>query len=409
MSPVNTVREEVPLALVPTVPAMKFHGSPFFYMSEPGMTQQEYQKHFLAKRCEHCASDIDKDKDDIIVLKCPDREDGTGRHFLFDRSVLRRSPVFAEFFDSPDYLPGCNMLLTFMVDPAVCFDIMYKYLKDGADIYEQTILRVQLTMRYQLVDRLIILVRLYALAQKMRLPILTAMALGVLKDADTHIGPLECVTISSLVFSPLGGFDHVLRDWCFEHVKENYADLKPSFLWHETMWKTDVELPRRWSDLVEETDARLYAGSNNTMLQHEKSASTSPPLGNTPSTNEAQDYQDLIDEVLKEQAEEGSPSDGELSVDLPPFLPNRGNAGKIAQLLGTSAGSPPHPPRYSSASAMPAFSPGFNKAHSVMGFDLPAETPRRVQPSRRRFSISSFSPSLTPTRAGQRFIKWAGA
>ncbi|KAL9577231.1 MAG: hypothetical protein Q9212_006497 [Teloschistes hypoglaucus] len=409
MTPVNTIREEVPFALVPTVPVMKFHGTPFFYMSESGMTQQEYQKNFLAKRCEHCSSDIEKDDDDVVILKCPDREDGTGRHFLFKRSVLRRSPVFAEFFNSPHYLHGCNMLLTFMVDPAVCFDIMYKYLNDGADMYEQTILRVQLTMRYQLVDRLIILVRLYALAQKMRLPILTAMALGILNDPDTHISASECVTISSLVFAPLGGFDHVLRDWCFEHVKDNYDDLKPSFLWHETMWKTDVELPRRWSNLVEETDARLYADSNNTIFQHVKSPSTSPPLGNTPSTNEAQDYQDLIDQVLQQQAEEGTSSDGELSVDMPPYQPNRGNAGKIAQLLGTSAGSPPNRPRYSTASAMPAFSPEFNKAHSVMGFDLPAETPRRVQPSRRRFSISSFAPSLTPTRAGQRFVKWAAS
>ncbi|KAI4244568.1 MAG: hypothetical protein LQ352_006772 [Teloschistes flavicans] len=391
--------EEVPFVLVPTIPVMKFHGSPFFFMSESGMTQQEFQRNYLAKRACACNSE-NEIQDDVIVVKCPDREDGTGRHFLFNRSVLKRSPIFAQFFESPHYLHGCNMLLTFMVDPAVCIDIMYRYLEDGGDIYEQPVLRVQLTMRYKLVDRLIILVRLYALAQKMRLPILTAMTFGILNDPNMHINAPDCVTIASLVFAPTAGFDATIRNWCFEHVKECYAELKPSFLWHETMWKTETELPRRWSQFMEEMDARLHA-------------STSPPLDYTPPTTNSskeQVYQALIDEVMKQQEEDSSNED-DAPVDMPPYPPNRGNAGKIAQLLGHSPPNRPAPPRYSTASAMPAFSPDFNKAHSVMGLDFASETPMKVRSSRRRFSISGIiTPSLTPTRAaGQRFKKWAAA
>ncbi len=43
---------------------------------------------------------ISDDADDMITVKCPDREDGTGRVFEFQRSTLKRSPTFAHFFDS---------------------------------------------------------------------------------------------------------------------------------------------------------------------------------------------------------------------------------------------------------------------------------------------------------------------
>ena len=40
--------EELPIALMPNIPRLKFHDAPYFFMSEPGITQQEYQKRIWA-------------------------------------------------------------------------------------------------------------------------------------------------------------------------------------------------------------------------------------------------------------------------------------------------------------------------------------------------------------------------
>lgn len=39
--------EELPIALMPELPRLKFHGAPFYFMSEAGMAQQEYQQRVL--------------------------------------------------------------------------------------------------------------------------------------------------------------------------------------------------------------------------------------------------------------------------------------------------------------------------------------------------------------------------
>lgn len=38
----------VPLVLMPNLPPMKFHEAPYWFMSEPGITQQEFQKRVVA-------------------------------------------------------------------------------------------------------------------------------------------------------------------------------------------------------------------------------------------------------------------------------------------------------------------------------------------------------------------------
>lgn len=40
--------EEVPIVLIPNIPIIKFHNKPFYFMSEPGITQQEYQQRVIA-------------------------------------------------------------------------------------------------------------------------------------------------------------------------------------------------------------------------------------------------------------------------------------------------------------------------------------------------------------------------
>lgn len=41
--------EELPIALIPSVPRLKFHEAPLYFMSESSLTQQEYQNQVLMK------------------------------------------------------------------------------------------------------------------------------------------------------------------------------------------------------------------------------------------------------------------------------------------------------------------------------------------------------------------------
>ena len=42
--------EEFPFVLMPTVPAMKYHDEPLHFMSQPGLTQKEYEQTLFAAK-----------------------------------------------------------------------------------------------------------------------------------------------------------------------------------------------------------------------------------------------------------------------------------------------------------------------------------------------------------------------
>lgn len=45
-----TEEEELPIALVPTVPLLKYHDAPLHFMSQSGLSQQEYEQKILTER-----------------------------------------------------------------------------------------------------------------------------------------------------------------------------------------------------------------------------------------------------------------------------------------------------------------------------------------------------------------------
>ncbi|KAL8726887.1 MAG: hypothetical protein Q9181_005895 [Wetmoreana brouardii] len=412
MATITTVleEEECPIAFIPNLPRLKFHGAPFYFMSEAGMTQQEYQKHVLA-------NGLTPDADDTMIIKCPDREDGAGRIFYFKRSVLRRSPTLAKFFESAYYLQGCNMHLTFVVDPAVCIDIVYKYLEDGPDIFRQTVLRVQLTMRYKLIDRSIILVRLYALAQKLDLPSLTEMTFGVLCSGDLQLTAANCLTLSSLVFAHTAGFDKKLKDWCFDHVKQRHTELEGTALWNETLWKTEMELSQRWTQLMDEMEEmNLPLDTVNEVtespelrqsIQHIASGEDGRDSSSTTVSKE-QGFQEVLDEVAQ-----GVGDNDEVWDRTPPAAgKNPGNADKIMRLLGPDKASPGGLKRANSSHGIlntprsSVVSPTFNKAHFVMGYP---GTEEQVKKNRRSSMSSTYALSTTPSKLARRMRLFAAS
>ncbi|KAL8807258.1 MAG: hypothetical protein Q9200_004734 [Gallowayella weberi] len=364
--------EEHPIALIPTVPRLKFHEAPLYFMSESGMTQQEYQHKLLTKG----TFDL---KDDTITVKCPDREDGTGRIFQFQRSTLRRSPTFADFFDSPDYLSGCNMVLTFLLDPAVCLEIAHKYLEEGPDVFQQTILRVQLTMRYKIVDRSLILARLYSLAQRLALPLLTEMAYGVLTEGDHLLTASDCITLASLIFKKEGIYDRKLKEWCICRIRDHLPQLQQSEFWDEFLWNLDVELGQRWIQLLEEPPIVLETADEAaedpdaihtlrpSLLQQPSPRSTSS------SKTKEQDFQEILDDIKHRSA--AVDKEWDTTEDLATSSGFAGTHAKVIRFFGTVE-SPPLAglkreeswPKGMSPSPSSNFSPEIDKAKFVMGF-----------------------------------------
>lgn len=142
------------------------------------------------------------------------------------------------------------MVIEFLVDPAVCFDIVEKYLEQGVDVFKPVSLLVSLTMRHKIVDRCLILTRLHLLARKLALPGLANMAFEVLVSVEKFVDASVTLTISSLIFGKKWSFDKQLKDWCFKHVSTHLLELKQMPEWRECLRKTDHELSKRWEGLT---------------------------------------------------------------------------------------------------------------------------------------------------------------
>ena len=189
--------------------------------------------------------------DDTILIKCPNLRDGTGRTFSVPRSILSRSPTFAAFFRSANYLHGSRTLLTFMSDPAACFEIVQQYLTEGPAVYTRVRLRVFVTIRYKLLDRLLVLIRLHALAHKLALPELESWAYDTIVELDRYVKPENCITLAGLVFASKAGFQPNIKSWCLGHIAKSFYLLRDNKEWRDLLWLLDVELFMRWEQWVE--------------------------------------------------------------------------------------------------------------------------------------------------------------
>ena len=195
----------------------------------------------------------------MITVMCPDKSDGTGRTFEVRRSSLSRSPTFAKFFKSSHYLEDCDMQITFISDPAGCFEIVQSYLDEGPDAFSKTRLRVFVTMNYRIVDRFVLLVRLHLLAKKLALPVLMDMAYDVILQTERLMTPSFCITLARVVFSKNVRFDNVLKDWVLKHIGYHFLALKDIEVWKDILKGHESELNGRWSKLVEANLAVLAA------------------------------------------------------------------------------------------------------------------------------------------------------
>ena len=151
------------------------------------------------------------------------------------------------------------MQITFMSDPAACFQIVKSYLDEGPDMFTNTRLRVLITVNYRIADRFVILVRLHLLAKKLALPGLMYMAYDAILQIERLVTPSSCVTIASIIFSKSAGFDKMLKDWIVKHIGYHYLALKEIQEWDNILKGHESDLNGQWSQIVEAHSAVLAA------------------------------------------------------------------------------------------------------------------------------------------------------
>lgn len=256
--------------------------------------------------------------DEIVHVKCPDTPDGTGKVIEVKRSSLLRSPALAKLILSTYYLEGCDMIITFLHDPAVCFEIVKNYLNEGPDRYTRTRLRVYLLVRYKVIDRFLIHGRLYLLAKKLSLPGLMEIAYECLEEAERLMTPSHCVTMTSLIFGIKFGFDKRMKDWCMKHVGIHFAVLHMTTEWNELVPNLDPDFRKKWAKLVlanvailtaieEEADDKALEEMIHQMEQAHQGSVVSAIEG---STNEMS-FEEVISQVLSETKDEPFDEDWE--------------------------------------------------------------------------------------------------
>lgn len=292
------------------IPKLKYHASPLHFMSEPGITQAQYE-HMILSGGKNPALD------ETITVKCPDAPDGTGLIFEVKKSTLIRSPAFARFCESEDYRPGCHMQLTFINDPAVCFQVVVHYLEEGPDRFGQIRLSVFVHTHFKIRDRFILLVRLYHLALKMELPVLSDMSFAVIREIERDMSAGYCITMASLIFARNARFDKRMKEWCTKHIRNYVFHLSQIKEWIQVVPDLDQHLQQQWAKLVEQ-NKRLISAIHEEMLgtrkddaDDEKSMSSHSDYRRT-SAQVEQHIQDLkVEEVIQEAMKQDPDSDPE--------------------------------------------------------------------------------------------------
>ena len=252
-------------------------------------------------------------------------------------STLIRSPAFALFCESKYYLPGCHMQLTFVEDPAVCFQIVVHYLEEGSDQFGHTRLSKFVRTHLKLHDRFVLLLRLYRLASKLQLPVLVEISFYVMMEFDREMSAGYCITVTSLIFARNAGFDKRMKEWCMAHICNYSYHLCQIKEWTQLVPDLSLELQYHWANIVEE-NKHATAEIHEEMLGTKRDevdellSIISESERRTAALVERNTQDSNVEEVMQQVIDEGSDSDEEWE-DLETMLqePDRSQKGDVGR------------------------------------------------------------------------------
>lgn len=226
------------------------------------------------------------DEHEKIKITCPDNPDGTPMVFMVHKSILKRSPTLKRFFKSRHYLPGCEMHLALMLDPAACVKIALLYLTKGPDIFNQQCIDIGVDAYPEQIDRFQVLIRLYLLATNLKLPHLADMAYQGLLDRELPMLVGYTIVLASLVFREDVKYDTRIRSWCMRHLTKYVQHLKTIPQWLTLLPTLEEEFRERWDKQTKATNPRFSWPVDESKLP--------------PDTPEPDSDEEIIQEVVKE-------------------------------------------------------------------------------------------------------------
>lgn len=347
-------------------------------------------------------SRFEGNEDETISIQCPDQPRSTQHMFYMSKSAMMRSPVLANFFSSEDYLYGCKMLLTLIVDPAVCFQVVKHYLEEGPDVYNIDRLRVYVTISYTVVERFCILARLYWLAKKLSLVGLMGMAYQSMLASERLMGPQSCIAVAKLIYAGNGGYDRLLKDWCLKHIGHHFTKLREMAEWPDVLHFLSPELGTQW-DKLERVNrcvlATLKGAADEETLEEMMSNMAKTGAPGVISAIETRLHHMTFDEAVKDVMAEGrEQSDDDWEAVEKAFAKDsspkstRGRA--MLGLIDTNVAEKYPDTTTPWAGSSPVFSMETAKARTVMGIDY---EPRLILPKKRaergrRGGLRKFAP-----------------
>ena len=336
---------------------------------ENGKASYTYHIDFLTYYSPRTNPD-NESEDDTLTIRCPDGEQSQARIFKVTRQSLARSPTFAKFFDSPYFLPYSEMLVSFMNDPAAVFDIVKRYLEQGPELFDLTVLSVHIHRRYKTLERTVVLLRLCRMAHNMGLWYLHDMAFEILIDGNRFITASMLPTLASLVFASKANYDQHLKEWCLLHAGNHFAALKDSAEWGHCLVVCEEDLRREWvlmakqneeilNKLDGQADDEELEGMIHKMSLRERRRAVSVLEDNQP---KVKSFEELMAEAPKGEEEESDSDDWEDVTTIGSPIPGEENRTstnvKGGTIWGANAGAVYTLPKSSNA-----------KARLVMGID----------------------------------------
>lgn len=149
--------------------------------------------------------------------------------YVEQKSVLSRSPVLAEYFNSRHFAPQARMTLWFVVEHSRVFSIALNFLLHQEDFVPPSLIN------HSTEWQIWIKIKLYFLAKRLRVPGLENAAWQMLQvHADKMTAP-DITSCARIIYSKLGERDERIRGFLQRHVERNMRELICSASWRELL------------------------------------------------------------------------------------------------------------------------------------------------------------------------------
>lgn len=160
---------------------------------------------------------------------------------------MMRSPAFSSFFKSKCYVHGCDMRLTFLVDPRSVFGALKVYLDMGPDYFTSEKLAAYVEANYEAFEGFLFFAKLYSLSKKLMLEVLADNIHKCLLETEDLIEPAHWYQLAATIFAESSACDKVLKDWCWGHIKKNAPTIQRLEDWITI--DQDSNLGVKWMEL----------------------------------------------------------------------------------------------------------------------------------------------------------------